>query len=155
MQKSFFFFSYLHLQLTKLFCLINLYIPNIFFDISIFNCFQGTLYVYNSFFGLIWLNIKGKLITSYCRWELMLGILQFCIGKKPWILIKQFFFRLYSMLLPSQHHGLNLIRYPLTRKTNICCNTMLERIILNISDLIRDLRFSSNKKSTDNGKILV
>ena len=31
---------------------------------------------------------------------------------------------------------------------------MLERIILNISELMRDLRFSSNKKSTDNGKIL-
>ena len=39
-----------HLELAELFCLIKLYIPNIFFDIIIFNCFQGTSYVYNSFF---------------------------------------------------------------------------------------------------------
>ena len=39
-----------HPELVKLFCLINLYIRNNFFDIIIFNCFQGTSYVYNSFF---------------------------------------------------------------------------------------------------------
>ena len=39
-----------HLELAELFCFINLYIPNSFFDIIIFNCLQGTSYIYNSFF---------------------------------------------------------------------------------------------------------
>ena len=54
-----------HLELVELFCLINLYIRNSFFDILIFNCFHGTSYVYNPSSGLMWLNTKRILITPY------------------------------------------------------------------------------------------
>ena len=63
-----------HLELAELFCLINLYIHNSFFDIIIFNCFREHHMFIILSSGLMWLNMKWKLITPYWSWELRLGI---------------------------------------------------------------------------------